>query len=1049
MKPSTIHTDFRSSFQSPPAIYRGAPFWSWNGALEKEELLRQIDVFQQMGIGGFTIHVRTGLETEYLGDEFMELVEMSCARAAEKGMLVWLYDEDRWPSGYAGGLVTRHEEFRVRQLLFTRTPLDSGRAVAITSAGAVAARQAKGELLARFAVKLADKHLQSYRVLLEGEAVGEGETLWYAYLQVAGTSSWFNNQTYVDTLNPRAIRAFIRTTHERYRQVVGGRFGSVIPAMFTDEPQFIHRKPLHRAESGHDVFFPWTPDLDASFAGAFGETMSSRLPELVWDLPGKKASLWRHRYSDWVGERFASSFADQLGAWCGEHGLALTGHMMEEPTLCSQTNALGDAMRSYRAFQIPGIDMLCNDMELNTAKQAQSAARQFGRPGTLSELYGVTGWDFDFLGHKQQGDWQAALGVLHRVHHLTWYGMKGEAKRDYPASIGCQSPWFKEYSVIEDHFARLGAVLSRGAPLCHVAVVHPIESYWLCAGPLDTSATERRKRETNFAALTEWLLYGGIDFDFVSESLLPDQKDSSEPGLFGVGAMKYKAVVVPGMRTIRSTTLDRLERFRASGGHIVFAGEIPSLVDAVPSGRGEALAARCERVNFDEAGILDSLDRHRLVGFLYKEANENNPPPSHRVASSLTRSLLHQLREEDGVRYLFICNTNKVQRMFSAEHFTITLPGEWKLDALDTATGESAPVAARYGSGTTCADAWLEAACHLLLRLEKGQRWHGASLEPQAVEEVARLSSPVAVTLDEPNVLLLDKAEFSVNGGPWRPETPLLDIENILRAELGMPKKNGEIAQPWNDRSPVVPLAEIRLRASFRSEADCTGVRLAFENPDETKITLDGRPVEVNVNGWFTDRALVTTDLPNIGAGQHTVELALAFTRKTSVEWFYLLGDFGVRIEGDRGVLTPPVRRLSFGDWTQQGLPFYGGNATYHCRLPQADASLVQVPQFAASVLKLSVSGVGKRVYHRSARTALPLAPGGMLDLTVCGHRGNCFGPVHLSDPSVEWLGPDAWRSRGRQYSNEYQLKPLGLLTAPILYRPTEGPFDESSVFFR
>jgi len=132
----------------------------------------------------------------------------------------------------------------------------------------------------------------------------------------------------------------------------------------------------------------------------------------------------------------------------------LTGHMMSEQSLESQTSALGEAMRSYRSFQLPGIDMLCDYREYTTAKQAQSASNQYGRPGVISELYGVTNWDFDFRGHKLSGDWQAALGVTTRVHHLNWVSMEGEAKRDYPAAIGYQSPWYKEYPMIEDHFGR-------------------------------------------------------------------------------------------------------------------------------------------------------------------------------------------------------------------------------------------------------------------------------------------------------------------------------------------------------------------------------------------------------------------------------------------------------------------------------------------------------------------------------------------------------------------------------------------------------------------
>ena len=90
-------------FRHPTAPYRGAPFWAWNCRLDKEELRRQIGCFREMGFGGFHIHSRTGMATPYLQPEFFDLVRF-CADAAEKqGLRVWLYDEDRWPSGAAGG----------------------------------------------------------------------------------------------------------------------------------------------------------------------------------------------------------------------------------------------------------------------------------------------------------------------------------------------------------------------------------------------------------------------------------------------------------------------------------------------------------------------------------------------------------------------------------------------------------------------------------------------------------------------------------------------------------------------------------------------------------------------------------------------------------------------------------------------------------------------------------------------------------------------------------------------------------------------------------
>ena len=143
---------------------------------------------------------------------------------------------------------------------------------------------------------------------------------------------------------------------------------------------------------------------------------------------------------------------------------------MEEPLFVS-SYAIGE-MRHYSPSR-PGIDMLCDATEYTTAKQAQSAAHQYGREGVLSELYGVTNWVFDFRGHKFQGDWQAALGVTVRVHHLSWVSMAGESKRDYPATINYQSPWYKEYSYVEDHFARLNTALTRGKPVVKVGVTTP------------------------------------------------------------------------------------------------------------------------------------------------------------------------------------------------------------------------------------------------------------------------------------------------------------------------------------------------------------------------------------------------------------------------------------------------------------------------------------------------------------------------------------------------------------------------------------------------
>lgn len=118
--PKSRETFSYDLFRNPTAEYRGTPLWSWNNKLDVDQLLRQIDHFQEMGLGGIHMHSRVGLDTEYLGNDFMYMVSKCVERAKEKGMLAWLYDKDRWPSGAAGGLITKdNDELRSRHMLIT------------------------------------------------------------------------------------------------------------------------------------------------------------------------------------------------------------------------------------------------------------------------------------------------------------------------------------------------------------------------------------------------------------------------------------------------------------------------------------------------------------------------------------------------------------------------------------------------------------------------------------------------------------------------------------------------------------------------------------------------------------------------------------------------------------------------------------------------------------------------------------------------------------------------------------------------------------------
>jgi len=1010
-------------FRTPTAEYRGAPFWSWNCKLDHAQLMRQIALLKAMGMGGFHIHSRTGLATEYLGDEFMELVRACVDKAREEGMLAWLYDEDRWPSGAAGGLVTSDPRFRAKHLLWTRTPYDGTRGTPVLISAAKASRSGNGTLLARYHIELRDGVLAHYHRLHDDEPSPADGVIWYAYLETALPSPWFNNQTYVDTLQKDAIKRFIAITHERYAQAVGQHFGTLIPAIFTDEPQFAHKQSFRFADDSHDLVIPWTDDLLATYQQAYGQDLAGHLPEIFWELPAGQVSVVRYRYHDHVCARFTEAFADTLGSWCDSHGLFLTGHMMEEPTLQSQTAALGEAMRAYRAFTLPGIDMLCDWREYTTAKQAQSAAHQYDRPGVLSELYGVTNWDFDFVGHKAQGDWQAALGVTVRVHHLAWVSMAGEAKRDYPASISYQSPWHYEYPLIEDYFARINTVLTRGQALVRVGVLHPIESYWLCFGPLAQTQVERDERERNFTDLTHWLLFGLIDFDFIAESLLPSLWSPSEDRRFHVGHSTYDVLLVPPVRTIRSSTLQRLERFQAAGGSVIFAGETPTLVDAVPSTRVQEFVQQCQQVAFTQTAILSALTPIRELSI---QLSDGRPADS----------LLHQLRVDGDQRHLFICNTD---RDYGRDGTEIALRGIWQVRMLDPFSGETYPLPSQVKQDTSIIEWDFPAHGSLLLSFAPGRNNVERAVKSVGWSEQELLTGPVPISLSEPNVLLLDQAAYRLNDEEWQPIEEVLRLDTILRQRLNWPLRMEALAQPWVDPTPTLPAHRLSLKFTVHTAIDVAEPSLALESVHTATITVDGSQVPAHITGWFVDEAIQTVPLPPLAAGTHDIILTMPYGHQTNVEWCYLLGDFGVEVHGRQAQIVAPVRKLAFGDWTRQGLPFYAGNVTYHCPFDADGQQLaIRTPRFKAPLLRVALNGqdVGRIAFAPFQLELEPLTAGRhTLDITAYGNRVNAFGCVHNADEHTTWFGPNAWRSEGDAWSYEYQLKPMGLLTAPRLLR--------------
>ncbi len=162
--------------------YRPIPFWSWNEKLDVKETAEQVHKMNDVGIGGFFMHARGGLQSEYMGEEWFDNVSSAVEAAEENGMGAWAYDENGWPSGFGNGYVNQ-----------------------------------KG-------VAYQQKYLRISKIKPQNNCIAKCGAHWF-YYDV--------NPFYVDVLDKKVVAEFIDYAYRPYYE----KYGNRIEGFFTDEPQ--------------------------------------------------------------------------------------------------------------------------------------------------------------------------------------------------------------------------------------------------------------------------------------------------------------------------------------------------------------------------------------------------------------------------------------------------------------------------------------------------------------------------------------------------------------------------------------------------------------------------------------------------------------------------------------------------------------------------------------------------------------------------------------------------------------------------------------------
>ncbi len=762
------------------------------------------------------------------------------------------------------------------------------------------------------------------------------------------------NPGYVDLLAPCVTDAFLSEVHTRYRKELGEEFGKTIRFLFTDEPQLA--APYAYSEGIERLFF---------------ETYGYDMLDEAWRLgfETKEFSPFHSDYRSLCARLFHTNFTRKVADWCEANNLYFTGHFAcEEHPVTLNLN--GGSMNGYAVMQAPGVDALGRRLPPDQLfEQVVSVKNFFGKDYALSETFGCAGWSTSLAEFSRLWANQAARGINLPCLHLSAFSIRGIRKRDYPAFFSYQEPWWNDFGA-----------LTRRMRFSAGFVSAPRDSDLLLLTPeyasmgLTPECELDKELSRRYSEITRALVRCQAAFDVVNGPLF-DAYASVEGGLTLCGR-RYLAVIVASAVALSPRTRELLAAARAAGVPVGFADERPEL--------------RGFREKIGATAIGSAEDFFWSVGYRRRVAAclpDGTPDPD---------VLVHSY----GDRFVFFnmdSNATKRMRLYAADAEGL---------ALYAADGT-------LRRGLKLADGWADAelAPGELLLAEK-------TALPQEDVHNRRVSTilPVSVLRRDSNALTLDRAKYSVDGGEFSEEMPVLKIEEMLSGTC---------------------VENVRVRWSFFAETVPTDLCLAAER-GALSATVNGRPVTFGKD-WYVDRSICLASIAGLAkVGENMIEFLYQggksrssaaldaeneiernlFSFDLEIENIYLTGSFStgtcafcedagiLRVSGSDFRILPETS-LSPGELTRQGLWFYRGTLCAEYVLPEFENServffsLVGGGQCSARLMR-GEETLGILLSERDEIEVTDFS-GERLSLLLTVSNRNLLGPHHhvLGDPCV------------------------------------------------
>jgi hypothetical protein len=993
-------------FSDPPADFRPAPLWVWNDLMTVDRIREQLIDFKEKGFGGVFVHPRPGLVTPYLSEEWLSLFKETVNLGKVLGLRIWIYDENSYPSGFAGGLVPAALPEAVRSgLKATRVKTPEIRDV--KNLVCILQEESSGF------VDITDR-------VRAGEKAWPEGNYWLFEVVQQKPSPWYGGFTYVDLMRPGVTQAFLHLTHEAYKRVCGDEFGLTVPGTFQDEAEIA-------PAGGPSWAANYTPAIFTEFSRRRGYEPKTELPCLLVE----KGDFRRIRHDFYLTclELFIENWARPYYEYCHQNNLQLTGHYWEHDWPIPGTTPDNMALNAYA--HMPGIDILMNDWRLDphaqfgnsrAVRELRSVANQLGRKRTLSETYGASGWDLTFFDQKRIGDWEYALGVNFLNQHLVYSTIAGARKRDHPLSFSYHEPWWHAYRLMNDYFSRLSVALSSGEQVNRILVIEPTTSAWMYYSPAEKNE-KFEKIGHDFQNFVHELERLQVEYDLGSEFIIKDYGR-----IYGrklrVGQRVYDLVILPpGTENLEPSTAKLLKNFLKAGGKILswaerqlfLGGQTSSLAEELKSsGKFKSVSGRPVETAVISKSLKPEIEFKNL-------SNE--------------QMLFHQRRQFKDGQLLFLANISP-DKVASGQ---VVLKGK-SAERWDAFSGRIEPYQAERKSRRLHLQFSLKPGESLLLAVynTKSARKLAGEEKRDTKEEIIK-TNPVTVKRLDPNVLTIDYCGLTLGS---RTEKDLY----FYQAQKKTYNFHGFEQNPWDSaiqyQDNIISRNIFNLGTGFKAHfyftvapgVDLKSLKLVVERPDIFIVQVNGRTLEALPNSWWLEKAFGVFLLERVvRTGLNTVDLIVnPFDLLAELEPIYILGDFSL-IPASRGFVITPEKPLNSGSWKNQGLPFYGNRVQYSTsfqikedELNQSDF-IVSPGRWHGALAEVEVNGQWAS-YLLSPSDCLVITenlnPGkNDLSLIIYGTLKNTLGPHHLNPPpGVAWPGsfqraPEGGQPAGSEYN--------------------------------